>query len=396
MSKRISELLPVTLPLAGNELLEIVQTGKSLRIRAADLVMRGADGKSAFDVAVEQGFVGTVDEWLASLQGVEGAVGPMGPRGPQGIQGPIGPEGPQGLLGDEGKSAYDLAVEQGYVGTLTDWLESLKGDGTGPAGKSAYQLAVENGFVGTVNEWLASLVGPQGPKGDQGLVGPQGDQGLAGPAGPIGPEGKSAYEVAVANGFVGTEQEWLDSLQGTSGTGDGTAGADGESAYEIAVRNGFVGTETEWLASLEGADGAAGPAGPAGADGASAYEVAVANGFVGTESEWLASLQGDSTGGSTGGSVPASVVVEVNGWTANNFVAPSGVVIAKEYNDTSIKITHNKGMYPTGWFAFNKEGSPMVGLPPTGTRNIQILDTNTVIITGVSSLEQFNVVLNFA
>lgn len=30
---------------------------------------------------------------------------------------------------------------------------------------------------------------------------------------------------------------------------------DGESAYEVAVRNGFIGTEEEWLASLVGADG---------------------------------------------------------------------------------------------------------------------------------------------
>ncbi|GFM27162.1 hypothetical protein [Novosphingobium sp. PY1] len=31
-------------------------------------------------------------------------------------------------------------------------------------------------------------------------------------------DGKSAYEIAVDNGFVGTEQEWLDSLKGTDGT----------------------------------------------------------------------------------------------------------------------------------------------------------------------------------
>lgn len=33
----------------------------------------------------------------------------------------------------------------------------------------------------------------------------------------LGPEGKSAYEVAVKNGFKGTEQEWLDSLKGEPG-----------------------------------------------------------------------------------------------------------------------------------------------------------------------------------
>lgn len=31
--------------------------------------------------------------------------------------------------------------------------------------------------------------------------------------------------------------------------------ADGASAYELAIANGFVGTETEWLASLVGAPG---------------------------------------------------------------------------------------------------------------------------------------------
>ena len=33
----------------------------------------------------------------------------------------------------------------------------------------------------------------------------------------VGNRGYSAYEVAVLNGFVGTEQEWLDSLKGPSG-----------------------------------------------------------------------------------------------------------------------------------------------------------------------------------
>ena len=32
-------------------------------------------------------------------------------------------------------------------------------------------------------------------------------------------------------------------------------GADGKSAYEIAVEHGYVGTETEWLASLKGEPG---------------------------------------------------------------------------------------------------------------------------------------------
>lgn len=41
--------------------------------------------------------------------------------------------------------------------------------------------------------------------------------GTPGGPGPTGPEGKSAYDLAVENGFVGTEQEWLDSLEGPVG-----------------------------------------------------------------------------------------------------------------------------------------------------------------------------------
>ncbi len=50
--------------------------------------------------------------------------------------------------------------------------------------------------------------------GEGGGTGPQGPQG---PAGPAGADGLSAYEVAVANGFVGTEEEWLESLVGADG-----------------------------------------------------------------------------------------------------------------------------------------------------------------------------------
>lgn len=51
-------------------------------------------------------------------------------------------------------------------------------------------------------------------------------------------------------------------------SGGGSAGADGKSAYAIAVENGFVGDETAWLASLKGATGATGPAGTNGTNGA--------------------------------------------------------------------------------------------------------------------------------
>lgn len=53
-------------------------------------------------------------------------------------------------------------------------------------GKSAYELAVKNGFKGSEKEWLASLKGdpgPQGPQGENGAPGADGAQGLPGKAG---------------------------------------------------------------------------------------------------------------------------------------------------------------------------------------------------------------------
>ena len=55
-------------------------------------------------------------------------------------------------------------------------------------------------------------------------------------------------------------QEQLEALKGADGYTpvkgiDYSDGADGKSAYQIAVDNGFIGTESEWLASLRGTDG---------------------------------------------------------------------------------------------------------------------------------------------
>ena len=49
-----------------------------------------------------------------------------------------------------GLSAYELAVANGYDGSVDEWLTSLKG-------KSAYDIAVENGYKGTEKEWVKSV-----------------------------------------------------------------------------------------------------------------------------------------------------------------------------------------------------------------------------------------------
>lgn len=233
----------------------------------------------------------------------------------------VSANGGRGPAGADGKSAYEIAVEEGFAGTEQEWLESLKGqpgqDGDdGQPGKSAYQVAVDAGFIGTEAEWLASLQGEPGQDGEDGSA------------------GKSAYQIAVDNGFVGSEAEWLASLEGTPGS-PGTDGDDGKSAYEVAVDNGYTGDETSWLASLVG---------PKGDNGESAYQVAVDNGFIGTEEEWLESLKGENgTPGTTftvaNGLKLASGVLSVD-FTAGTLSAP--IDGGLRFNPTSGNIM-NKG-----------------------------------------------------
>ena len=139
--------------------------------------LKGEDGKSAFEIAQENGFEGSEEEWLESLRGPQGEVGPMGPEGPQGEVGPMGPEGPMGPQGEKGEAFKyeDFTPEQ-----LEDLVKNIE---SGADGKSAYEIAQENGFEGSEEEWLESLKGEQGP------VGPQGERGEQGPQGPQGEKG---------------------------------------------------------------------------------------------------------------------------------------------------------------------------------------------------------------
>lgn len=54
------------------------------------LYIVGSRGYSAYEVAVQEGFEGTVDEWLASLKGEIGNTGPQGEPGIQGEKGETG------------------------------------------------------------------------------------------------------------------------------------------------------------------------------------------------------------------------------------------------------------------------------------------------------------------
>lgn len=167
----------------------------------------GQDGKSSYELWLETNS-GSLEEYFLSLKGPRGARGEIGPQG----QSIVGPKGLDGRDGEDAPVVTDIELLQPFKDELAlkvDFSDgssiqtnsivlptatpkqvyivggvggggSGSGGGTGEDGKSAYEIAVENGFIGTEVEWLASLAGPQGP------AGPQGIQGEIGPAGADG------------------------------------------------------------------------------------------------------------------------------------------------------------------------------------------------------------------
>ena len=171
-------------------------------------IKKGADGASAYQLALQHGFDGDEESWLKSLHGLngvnglQGETGPQGPKGDKGDKGdkgetgPVGPVGPQGFPGNDGAKG-----EKGDRGA--DGVDGAKGD-------SAYMSAVRLGFLGTEEEWIESLRGPKGRRGDKG---PKGDKGDKGDKGERGITGASVYDIALQHGYSGTESQWIDSLQ---------------------------------------------------------------------------------------------------------------------------------------------------------------------------------------
>ena len=67
----------------------------------------GKDGRSAYEIAIENGFVGTVAEWLESLKGRDGKDGLPGKDGKDGADGLPGKDGTNGKDGKDGRDGKD-------------------------------------------------------------------------------------------------------------------------------------------------------------------------------------------------------------------------------------------------------------------------------------------------
>ena len=83
-----------------------------------------------------------------------------------------GCSGEKGDTGASGKSAYELAVDNGFVGTVQEWLDSLKGDaGTAPTitiDPTTKHWLINGQDTGIVAEGQNGAPGAAGSKGDTG------------------------------------------------------------------------------------------------------------------------------------------------------------------------------------------------------------------------------------
>ena len=118
-------------------------------------------GKSAYEIAKENGFNGTEAEWLASLKGEPGAAGASVKDG------------------ENGKTPY--------VGDNGNWY--IGADDTGKPSRGAKGEKGEKGDTGA--QGIQGEQGIQGVQGEKGDKGAQGPQGLQGPPGEAGADGKT-------------------------------------------------------------------------------------------------------------------------------------------------------------------------------------------------------------
>ncbi|PWG00943.1 collagen-like protein [Levilactobacillus bambusae] len=149
----------------------------------------------------------TVADFLAnSVHGLKGDTGDAGPKGETGAQ------GPQGIQGEQGPQGKAMSITK----TFSSIAEMTASAGAGLTDGDLVMISsdVEDtdnsklfSWNGSSFNFLTDFSGATGLQGPQGLQGIQGTQGIS------GQDGKSAYDIAVANGFTGTEQDWLDSLK---------------------------------------------------------------------------------------------------------------------------------------------------------------------------------------
>lgn len=178
-------------------------------------------GKSAYEIAKENGFNGTEAEWLASLKGEPGAAGASGKDGENGKTPYVGDNGNWYIGADDtGKPSRGAKGEPGQDGvTPTFSIESVE---TGEPGTDA-----DVTMTGDAPNHGLKFVIPRGDKGNTGAA---------------GADGKTPYVGDNGNWFVGSDDTGKPS-RGAKGE-PGSPGAKGDKGDTGATPNLSIGTVT--------------------------------------------------------------------------------------------------------------------------------------------------------
>jgi len=98
------------------------------RYNSLPYIGEGRNGKSAYQIWLDAGHYGSIDDFLKYC------------------------------IGPDGKSAYEIWLALGNEGTVVDFINSLHGE-KGDTGKSAYEIWIDAGNQGTIEDFLNSLHG---------------------------------------------------------------------------------------------------------------------------------------------------------------------------------------------------------------------------------------------
>ena len=213
-------------------------------VHVQDGIFPGSDGTNIKGTKGEPGRPGTpARKGEKGQRGRDGGVGADGAQGPKGdagekgdklifsdlnlleieqLKGNTGGKGDEGLQGDKG--------EEGTASPLLTFRGSFPENADFPTTGNNIGDVYYSEENGQYWAWDGALFKPIGNpvKGEAGLEGQKGQR---------GDTGFSAYEIAVINGSIMTEQQWLDSLKGSTG-GPGTQGEKGEKGQRGLIGGG--------------------------------------------------------------------------------------------------------------------------------------------------------------
>ncbi len=205
----------------------------------------GQDGKSAYQIWLDNGHSGTEQDFLNWLKGEKGD------QGQQGTPGQNGANGQDGQNGKDGVGIADIKIENGklYVKYTNgnDYVDlgQVKG-ADGQNGTNGTTPTIE---ISADGYWVIGGIKTEAKAvGTNGKDGANGTDGKDGTNGKDGANGKSAYEIWLACGNTGSEEDFLNWIKGSAGEN----GEQGKSAYEVFkdYYPEYTGSEKDWITAV--------------------------------------------------------------------------------------------------------------------------------------------------